>query len=136
MDTAALESLWLDREQKRARAVGLDAEAKDLRAEVEQIDRQILDQMAEAGVESVKTAKVTVSVSSTYWVSAAEGRKDALNAALKDSPFADLVQETVHSARLRSLYLESLKTGEALPESILQHLKITPDYKPVGRVRA
>lgn len=112
----------------------LDEETKAVKAQIEEVDAQILDEMAETGVESVRGHGYTFYVRRDLRASH-NGDKSAMIEALR-SEVPELVQETVNANSLtawaRELVAEIDADAEpetALPESLRDLIKIAEIYK-------
>lgn len=112
----------------------LDEEAKAVKAQIEEVDAQILDEMAETGVESVRGHGYTFYVRRDLRASHA-GDKSAMIEALR-SEIPELVTETVNANSLTAWARELVGQAgdlddpdDALPEPLRGLIKIAEIYK-------
>ncbi len=95
----------------------LDAKAKELGAEIEELDKQLSDAMTEAELDKFSRNGSTFYLSSRLFASPQAGRKDALISALKEEGFGDIVQETVNANTLSAFVKEQMsQNGDEVPE--------------------
>lgn len=93
----------------------LDAETKANNAVIEDLDRQLAEEMAEQEVDRFSRNGSLFYLNSRLFASPKAGEKDAMIAALRANGYGDLVTETVNAntlasfAKERMLYIE-LKT--------------------------
>ena len=84
----------------------LESEVKSITDEIEAIDLELSDAMAEAECERFSRNGNTFYLSSRLFASPASGRKDDMILALKDNGYGDLVTETVNANTLASFVKE------------------------------
>ena len=95
----------------------LDAKAKELGAEIEELDKQLSDAMTEAELDKFTRNGNTFYLSSRLFASPQAGRKDAMISALKEEGFGDIVQETVNANTLSAFVKEQMsQNGDEVPE--------------------
>lgn len=78
----------------------LDAQVKAVNAEIEQLDRDLSDAMAEQELDKFTRNGSTFYLNSRLFASPAAGRKEELFAALKENGYGSLVTETVNANTL------------------------------------
>ena len=95
----------------------LEAETKLVNAEIEELDKQLSDAMAESELERFARNGSTFYLSSRLFASPVAGRKDEMISALKENGFAELVSETVNANTLASFCKEQMaENGDSLPD--------------------
>ena len=97
------------------RKKNLDAEAKEVGAQIEDLDRQLAEAMAEQEVDRFSRNGSLFYLSSRLYASPKAGEKDTLIAALKENGYDALVTETVNANTLASFAKERMaetETGE------------------------
>ena len=100
------------KEEKKA----LEAKAKDIGKEIDELDVALSDAMAEEEVERFSRNGSTFYIKSRLFASPAAGRKDAMILALKENGFGSLVTESVNANTLSSFIKEQREiTGEEVP---------------------
>lgn len=94
----------------------LEAEVKAVTAEIERLDLELSDAMAEAEVERFSRNGRTFYLSSRLYASPAAGMKEELFQALKDNGFGFIVTETVNANTLASFVKEQMaENNEEVP---------------------
>ncbi len=100
------------REQKKE----LESQTKALSAEIEMLDAQLTDAMAEAEVERFARNGSTFYLKTRLFASPAMGRKDEMILALKSNGYGSIVTETVNANTLAAFIKEQRElTGEDIP---------------------
>lgn len=95
----------------------LETETKALNVEIEELDKQLSDAMAESELERFARNGSTFYLSSRLFASPVAGRKDDMISTLKENGFAELVSETVNANTLASFCREQMEeNGDSLPE--------------------
>ena len=89
----------------------LDAQVKAVNAEIEQLDRDLSDTMAEQELDKFTRNGSTFYLNSRLFASPAAGRKEELFAALKENGYGSLVTETVNANTLARNSLPQTKTN-------------------------
>ena len=84
----------------------LDAQVKEVNAEIEQLDLALSDAMAEQEVERFSRNGSTFYLNTRLFASPAAGRKDELMQTLKDNGYGSLVVETGNANTLASFVKE------------------------------
>ncbi len=111
--TELADRLFEKKEQKK----DLEAQSKNLTAEIEELDKKLSDAMAEAEVDKFSHCGRTFYLNTRLFASAQQGRKDELFAALKENGFGEIVTETVNANTLASFCKEQMaENGDELPE--------------------
>lgn len=94
----------------------LDAQMKEVNAEIGELDEQLSDAMAAEEVDRFSRNGSTFYLKSRLYASPAAGRKDEMMQALKDNGYGSLVTETVNANTLASFIKEQREiTGEEVP---------------------
>ena len=95
----------------------LDAQVKEVNAEIEQLDLAPSDAMAEQQVERFSRNGSTFYLNTRLFASPVAGRKDELMQTLKDNGYGSLVVETVNANTLASFVKEQkAANGDEIPE--------------------
>ena len=95
----------------------LDAQIKDVNAEIDSLDLALSDAMAEAELERFSRHGSTFYLNTRLFASPAAGRKDDLMQTLKDQGYGSIVVETVNANTLASFVKEQMAANEdVLPE--------------------
>ena len=95
----------------------LDAQIKDVNAEIESLDLALSDAMTEAELERFSRNGSTFYLNTRLFASPAAGRKDDLMQTLKDQGYGSIVVETVNANTLASFVKEQMAANEdVLPE--------------------
>ena len=95
----------------------LDAQVKEVNAEIEQLDLALSDAMAEQEVERFSRNGSTFYLNTRLFATPAAGRKDELMQTLKDNGYGSLVVETVNANTLASFVKEQkAANGDEIPE--------------------
>ena len=90
----------------------LDAETKANNAVIEDLDRQLSEQMAEQEVDRFSRNGSLFYLSSRLFASPRAGEKEPMIAALKANGYGDLVVETVNAGTLASFAKERMAESE------------------------
>lgn len=90
----------------------LDAETKANNAVIEDLDRQLAEQMAEQEVDRFSRNGSLFYLSSRLFASPMAGEKEPMIAALKANGYGDLVTETVNANTLASFAKERMAESE------------------------
>ena len=94
----------------------LDAQVKEVNAEIEQLDLALSDAMAEQEVERFSRNGSTFYLNTRLFASPAAGRKDELMQTFKDNGYGSLVVETVNANTLASFVKEQkAANGDEIP---------------------
>ncbi len=100
----------------RDRKKDLDAEIKAVNAEIEQLDQELSDAMADQEVEQFSRNGSTFYLNTRLFASPAAGRKDELMQKLKDNGYGSIVTETVNANTLASFVKEQrAANGDEIP---------------------
>lgn len=95
----------------------LEAQTKEIGAEIEKLDRALSDAMAEAECDRFSRNGSLFYLSSRLFASPAAGRKDEMISALKQNGYADIVTETVNANTLASFVKEQMAVNDdAVPK--------------------
>ena len=86
----------------------LETEAKSIGSEIDRIELELSDAMAEAECERFSRNGSTFYLNSRLFASPASGRKDDMILALKAHGFGDIVTETVNANTLASFIKEQM----------------------------
>ena len=90
----------------------LEDSVKALSSEIEELDRQLSDAMAETQLDSFSRNGSTFYLYSRLYASPSTGRKDAMMLALKQNGYGSLVVESVNSKTLSSFVREQMDANE------------------------
>ena len=90
----------------------LEDSVKAIGSEIEELDRQLSDAMAEAQLDSFSRNGSTFYLYSRLYASPSAGRKDAMVLALKQNGYGSLVVESVNSNTLSSFVREQMEANE------------------------
>mgnify|MGYP000005660851 CR=1 FL=1 len=94
----------------------LDTQAKAITAEIERIDLELSDAMAEAECERFSRNGSTFYLNSRLYASPVAGRKGEMIMALKANGYGDIVTETVNANTLASFVKEQTAlNGDVTP---------------------
>lgn len=99
----------------------LDAQVKEVRAAVEQLDLALSDAMTEAECERFSRNGSTFYLNTRLYASPVAGHKEELFQALKENGYGEIVTETVNANTLASFVKEQMSLhDEELPAWIAQ----------------
>lgn len=117
MDNAQIfelaDQLKAAKEQKKE----LDAQVKDLGAEIERLDLALSDAMAESELDRFSRNGSTFYLNTRLFASPVAGKKEELFQALKDNGFGSIVTETVNANTLSSFVKEQMaENDDEVPE--------------------
>ena len=90
----------------------LEDSVKAIGSEIEELDRQLSDAMAETQLDSFSRNGSTFYLYSRLYASPSAGRKDAMMQALKQNGYGSLVVESVNSKTLSSFVREQKEANE------------------------
>lgn len=90
----------------------LDAQVKEVNAEIESLDLALSDAMAEAELDRFSRNGSTFYLNTRLFASPAAGRKDDLMQVLKDQGYGSIVVETVNANTLASFVKEQMAANE------------------------
>ena len=90
----------------------LEDSVKAIGSEIEELDRQLSDAMAETQLDSFSRNGSTFYLHSRLYASPSTGRKDAMMQALKQNGYGSLVVESVNSNTLSSFVREQMEANE------------------------
>lgn len=107
----------------------LKAREKELNAEIKVIEQNVLDYMAETGMDKVSYDGNTVYLAANLSV-AAKDKASAIEYMKEIAP--ELVKPTMNTNSLRA-FVKEMKAEQALPEDFEDHFEITEFYQ--ARVR-
>lgn len=94
----------------------LEDKMKAVNAEIEELDRQLSDAMAESECDNFTRNGSTFYLNSRLYASPEAGNRDALIEALKKNGFGTIVTETVNANTLSSFCKEQMAmNGDELP---------------------
>lgn len=97
----------------------LDAQVKELGAEIEQLDLALSDAMTEAECERFSRNGTTFYLNTRLFASPMAGRKEDMFQALKSNGYAELVTETVNANTLASFVKEQKElNNDEIPDWI------------------
>ena len=90
----------------------LEDSVKAIGSEIEELDRQLSDAMAETQLDSFSRNGSTFYLYSRLYASPSAGRKDAMMQVLKQNGYGSLVVESVNSKTLSSFVKEQMEANE------------------------
>ena len=90
----------------------LEDSVKAIGSEIEELDRQLSDAMAETQLDSFSRNGSTFYLHSRLYASPSTGRKDAMMQALKQNGYGSLVVESVNAKTLSSFVREQMEANE------------------------
>lgn len=96
------------KEQKKE----LDAQVKEVGAEIDRLDLALSDAMAEAECERFSRNGSTFYLNTRLYASPVAGRKEELFAALKENGYGSIVTETVNANTLSSFVKEQMAEND------------------------
>ena len=96
------------KEQKKE----LDAQVKELGAEIDRLDLALSDAMAEAECERFSRNGSTFYLNTRLYASPVAGKKEELFAALKENGYGSIVTETVNANTLSSFVKEQMAEND------------------------
>ena len=112
MDNAQIfelaDQLKVAKEQKKE----LDAQVKELGAEIDRLDLALSDAMAEAECERFSRNGSTFYLNTRLYASPVVGKKEELFAALKENGYGSIVTETVNANTLSSFVKEQMAEND------------------------
>ena len=92
----------------------LEKQVSDITTEIEQLDRELSDAMAEAECPNFSHSGSTFYLNTRLFASPKAGMKEDMIAALKEHGYGDIVNETVNANTLASFCKERIaESGEA-----------------------
>ncbi len=116
------------KEQKK----DLEARTKAITAEIERIDLELSDGMAEEECEKFSRNGSTFYLTSRLYASLVAGRKDDLILALKTNGYGDMVTETVNANTLASFVKEQMTLHDDVAPAWLTDVVNTFEKVSVG----
>ena len=117
MDTERIFELADELKALRDRKQALEAELKQVNADIDNTDWHLSNLMAETETQNFTRAGTMFCLTSTTRASAAPDRKDELFDALRAEGFGSMVYETVNANSLSAFVKEQMaENGDALPE--------------------
>lgn len=116
------------KEQKKE----LDTQTKAIAAEIERIDLELSDAMAEAECERFSRNGSTFYLNSRLYASPVAGRKGEMIMALKANGYGDIVTETVNANTLASFVKEQTTLNDDVTPAWLTEVVNTFEKVSVG----
>ncbi len=117
MDTERIFELADELKALRDRKQALEAELKQVNADIDNVDWHLSNLMAETETQNFTRAGTMFCLTSTTRASAAPDRKDELFDALRSEGFGSMVYETVNANSLSAFVKEQMaENGDALPD--------------------
>ena len=110
----------------------LEDSVKAIGSEIEELDRQLSDAMAETQLDSFSRNGSTFYLYSRLYASPSTGRKDAMMQALKQNGYGSLVVESVNSKTLSSFVREQKEANQGSIPSWLSDTVSTYEKISVG----
>lgn len=118
------------------RFVEVDAELKDLKERIEQVqaekddlEKQGIDLLTEMGVDRLTTHGRTFSIREYFYPKPKEGMKEIAMKALKRAKLGMFVTESTNSRTLGSFIKDLQKEGKAIPKVFNEFFDLSPVYK-------
>ncbi len=110
----------------------LDAQVKEVNAEIESLDLALSDAMAEAELDRFSRNGSTFYLNTRLFASPAAGRKDDLMQVLKEQGYGSIVVETVNANTLASFVKEQMAANEDVIPGWLSDVVSTFEKVSVG----
>lgn len=110
----------------------LDAQVKEVNAEIESLDLALSDAMAEAELDRFSRNGSTFYLNTRLFASPAAGRKDDLMQVLKDQGYGSIVVESVNANTLASFVKEQIAANEDMIPEWLSDVVSTFEKVSVG----
>lgn len=110
----------------------LDAQVKEVNAEIESLDLALSDAMAEAELDRFSRNGSTFYLNTRLFASSAAGRKDDLMQVLKDQGYGSIVVESVNANTLASFVKEQIAANEDMIPEWLSDVVSTFEKVSVG----
>lgn len=110
----------------------LDAQSKEVGAEIEKLDLALSDAMADAECDRFSRNGATFYLSSRLYASPAAGRKDEMIRALKENGYGDIVTEMVNANTLASFVKEQMAVNDDAVPAWLSDVVSTFEKTSVG----
>lgn len=110
----------------------LDAQVKEVNAEIESLDLALSDAMAEAELDRFSRNGSTFYLNTRLFASPAAGRKDDLMQVLKDQGYGSIVVESVNANTLASFVKEQIAVNEDMIPEWLSDVVSTFEKVSVG----
>jgi len=121
IDVNLIDNLQELRNQKQE----LEAATKTVTAELEEVEKQVIDNFVTAEVDSVKRNGKTYSLRNETFASAIAEEKDKLFNALRSNEAGELIQETVNANSLRAFVKELRENNNGeIPEWIVPYINV------------
>lgn len=94
---------------------GLQAELSEIETQMLDLEGTLIDQMADAGIESIKIDQRNIYINTRIW--AKYGTKDKAIKALKAAGLHDFLSENFNHVSLSAFISECVKENKPLPEA-------------------
>lgn len=107
----------------RERKDELKAQTEANNAEIERVERELLEQMQANELQNFKRSGKQFIYSSKVWASAVD--KDKVYAWMKANDYGDLVKETVNANSFNSLVKEWLDQDGFVPDAVADVINVT-----------
>mgnify|MGYP006976746802 CR=1 FL=1 len=109
----------------RDRKKELEEQTKETNAEIERVERELVDLMRIHELQNFKrSGKMFIPTTKTFASPKAES-KERVYAWLKENGYADLVKETVHAQSFSSLVNEWIEQDGEIPEPVADMINLT-----------
>ena len=116
MDNNTMFELADELKRLRDLKADLEAQVKDVNAQIDETDYRLSELMAETETQNFTRAGTMFCLTTKTRASAVADNKDALYTALREQGYGDLVYETVNANSLSSFVKERMEeNGDALP---------------------
>jgi len=108
----------------------LKTELKEVEDRMSEIESDLLEKFADAGVSSIKSDRgKTVYLHAQYWAGLGEGSDyDMACDALCESGLEPYVQRRFNTQSLSAYVRECIKNEEELPDAVKNHIKVTEKH--------
>ena len=110
----------------------LDAQVKDVNAEIESLDLALSDAMAESELDRFSRNGSTFYLNTRLFASSVAGRKNDLMQILKEQGYGSIVVETINANTLASFVKEQMAANEDVLPEWLAHVVSTFEKVSVG----
>lgn len=107
----------------RERKEELKAKTEENNAEIDRVERELLEQMQVNELQNFKRSGKQFICSSKVWASAVD--KDKVYAWMKENDYGDLVKETVNANSFNSLVKEWLDQDGFVPDAVADFINVT-----------
>lgn len=107
----------------RDRKAALEAQTKENNAEIERVERELLEQMQANDLQNFKRSGKQFICSSKVWASPVD--KEKVYSWMKENGYGDMVKETVNANSFNSLVKEWLDQDGFVPDEVADVINVT-----------